>query len=260
MTHGIFSEGFVEADGFRIRYMRAGAGEPLVCLHGAGGPRVSAALDALTGKFDVIAFEMPGFGESAVNDRTATAQDMARTMSSAVEALGIKQYNILGNSFGAKIALYVAIDRPETIRTVVLLSPAAIRSTPRTFEGEPTPELLYAHPDRHKITPPAAEIVSKQRALVQRLSGPPRDEAFEAQLRGLTVPMLVLFGTRDRITPPENGRIYRALMPKSNLVFIYDAAHAIDADRPEAVVEVVADYINRHDSFLVTQANGMIHP
>ncbi len=256
----MFSEAFVEADGFSIRYLSAGEGEPLVCVHGAGGLRISRALELLSARHKVYALELPGFGQSAVNDRTADTEEMARTVAAFAAAVGLAKFNLWGNSFGAKIALQLTVQNPESVRTLILVSPAAIRTTPRPVQGEPTPELLYAQPEKHTIAPVSAEVSAKQRALVQRLSGPPRDEKFEASIKGLEVPTLVLFGTRDRLTPPENGRIYRQLMPKSSLMMIYDAAHAVDADRPEAVCEVVGDYIERHDSFLVTRQNGMIHP
>jgi len=59
-----FAEKFIEADGFRIRYCEAGQGAPLLHLHGAGGLRLSPAHDLLARHFRVIAFEMPGFGQS----------------------------------------------------------------------------------------------------------------------------------------------------------------------------------------------------
>src|SRR5258708_3009164 len=57
-----FREGFVEADGFRIRYAEAGEGAPLVHLHGAGGLRLSRTHDLLAREFRVNALEMTGFG------------------------------------------------------------------------------------------------------------------------------------------------------------------------------------------------------
>jgi pimeloyl-ACP methyl ester carboxylesterase len=57
-----FYEAYVEADGFRIRYLEAGHGPALLHLHGAGGVRLSPAHDLLAEKFRVIAIEMPGFG------------------------------------------------------------------------------------------------------------------------------------------------------------------------------------------------------
>jgi pimeloyl-ACP methyl ester carboxylesterase len=80
---GDFREGFVEADGFRIRYMEAGNGPALVHLHGAGGLRLSPAHDLLAKQFRVIAFEMPGFGASAENTKTQSMPELAATMAAA---------------------------------------------------------------------------------------------------------------------------------------------------------------------------------
>ena len=78
-----FREGFVEADGFRIRYMEAGQGTPLVHLHGAGGMRLTPGHDLLSRHCRVIAFEMPGFGSSPENTRTRTMAELAATMATA---------------------------------------------------------------------------------------------------------------------------------------------------------------------------------
>src|SRR6202048_2200515 len=100
-----FSEGHVEADGFRIRYMEAGDGAPLVHLHGAGGLRLTPGHDLLSRQFRVIAFEMPGFGQSPENTRTRTMAELAATMAKALGNLGIVSYNLMGTSFGGKTAL-----------------------------------------------------------------------------------------------------------------------------------------------------------
>jgi hypothetical protein len=41
---------------------------------------------------------------------------------------------------------------------------------------------------------------------------------------------------------------------------VYDAGHAVDADRPEAFVSVVSDFLQRHEAFLVNRQSGLIHP
>src|SRR5437763_13050605 len=78
-----FREGFVEADGFRIRYMEAGQGPALIHLHGAGGLRLSSAHDLLASEFRVIDLEMPGFGASAENTKTQSMPELAATMAAA---------------------------------------------------------------------------------------------------------------------------------------------------------------------------------
>src|SRR6266478_5844003 len=91
-----FREGHVEADGFRIRYMEAGDGVPLVHLHGAGGLRLTPGHDLLSRHFRVIALEMPGFGQSPENSRTRNMPELASTIGRAVGNLGIDSFNLMG--------------------------------------------------------------------------------------------------------------------------------------------------------------------
>jgi pimeloyl-ACP methyl ester carboxylesterase len=49
-------------------------------------------------------------------------------------------------------------------------------------------------------------------------------------------------------------------MPNSHLVFVYDAGHAISTDRPEAFTEVVADFLERHEAFVISRTPTVINP
>jgi pimeloyl-ACP methyl ester carboxylesterase len=259
-----FKEGHVEADGFRIRYMEAGDGPPLVHLHGAGGLRLTPGHDLLSRQFRVIAFEMPGFGLSHENTRTLDMAELAATMGKAVEALGIDSFNLMGTSFGGKTALWSAIQQRERVLALVLEAPAAIRpagAQPPSGSPEEMARRLYAHPERLPPIPlPDPAVQAKTRQLVSRLRGPDRDADLERQLAGLTTPTLVLFGTVDRVIPPDMGHIYKELMPNCHLVFVYDAGHAISTDRPEAFAEVVVDFLERHEAFVISRTPTVIHP
>lgn len=258
----MFEERSVEADGFDIRYLEAGDGSPLVCLHGAGGLRLSRTHERLAASHRVIAFELPGFGRSPTNERTASLGELARTMQAAVTALNLERFSLWGISFGGKLALSLAVQAPERIEALVLAAPAAIR---RSGGGLPSPAelpaLLYAHPERRlDTTPLTPEVDAKQRELVGRLIGPPRDGELEHAMRELQVPTLVLFGTEDRLTPPELGRHYREIMPNCQFVIVYDAAHAIYDDRPEAFAAIVRDFLEQHEEFVVRRASGLLYP
>ena len=259
-----FRESFVEADGFRIRYMEAGGGPPLVHLHGAGGLRLSPAHDLLAKQFRVIAFEMPGFGASAENTRTQSMPELAGTMAAAAGKLGLDRFNLMGTSFGGKTALWLAVQSPERVLALVLESPAAIRpegAAPPPSSPAEMARLLYAYPERQPPAPPVDPAIrAKTQRLVARLRGPDRDRDLEAGLPQLAVPTLVVFGTRDRMIPPEIGHFYKELIPNCHLVFVYDAGHAVDAERPEAFVEVVADFLERHEAFIISRTETVIHP
>ncbi len=259
-----FREGFVEADGFRIRYMEAGEGPALVHLHGAGGLRLTPAHNLLARQFRVIAFEMPGFGKSAENTRTKSMPEMAATMAAAADKLGLDRFDLMGTSFGGKTALWLALQQPERVLAVVLEAPAAIRqkgARPSSGTPEERARQLYAHPERMPALPaPDPTVQAKQQALVRRLAGPDRDPELETQLRNLAAPTLVLFGTYDRLIAPEMGHFYKELIPNCHLVFVYDAGHAIGAERPEAFVEVVADFLERHEAFIISRTETVINP
>ncbi len=258
----MFTERFVAADGFDIRYLEAGDGPPLVCLHGAGGLRLSRAHELLAERHRVIAFETPGFGPSPPNERSGSLAELAGTMGAAVTALEIERFSLWGISFGGKLALSLAVQAPERLEALVLAAPAAIRDA---SGGLPSPAdlpgLLHAHPERRlDTTAPSPEVAAKQLELVGRLIGPPRDAELESAMRELQVPTLVLFGTEDRLTPPELGRHYREILPNCQFVIVYDAAHAIYDDRPEAFAAIVNDFLEHREQFVVRRESGLLYP
>ncbi len=265
VSGALFTEGYVEADGFRIRYREAGQGEPLVSLHGAGGMKLYRSHALLAEQYRVIVFEVPGFGHSPANERSQSMPELAHTMAQAVENLGLERCNLMGNSFGGKLALWMAVQQPERMQALILVAPAAIRPAgglpPSAFSPEELMARLYAHPERQAPLPPLDPAIrAKQQALVRRVMGPPRDEALESRMPGLNVPVLVLFGTMDRMIPPEMGRLYCEKLPNCHLILVYDAGHEVDADRPEAFVSVVSDFLQHHEAFLVNRQSGLINP
>jgi pimeloyl-ACP methyl ester carboxylesterase len=90
-------------------------------------------------------------------------------------------------------------------------------------------------------------------------SAPP-DPELERRLSEVATPTLVLFGTGDRAGTQETGRRYAERMPDGHLVFVYDATGAIAHDRPEAFAEVVADFLERHEAFVISRTSTVIHP
>jgi hypothetical protein len=55
-------------------------------------------------------------------------------------------------------------------------------------------------------------------------------------------------------------RLYRERIPNSNIVFVYDAGHLIEAERPEALVNAVSDYVELREAFIVGRQTGIINP
>ena len=190
--------------------------------------------------------------------------DLASTMAQAIKNLGLDTFNLMGTSFGGKTALWLALQAPARVLALVLEAPAAIRqegTKPPSSSPEEMARRLYAHPERLAAIPmPDPAVQAKTRPLVLRLRGPDRDADLESRLPDLATPTLVLFGTLDAVIPPAMGHFYKELMLSSHLVFVYDAGHAISTDRPEAFAEVVVDFLERHDAFVISRTETVIHP
>jgi pimeloyl-ACP methyl ester carboxylesterase len=262
---GAFTEGSVDVDGFTVRYFEAGEGEPLVALHGAGGPEFSIPLNLLALERRVILLEMPGYGDK-VNDVHQSIEELAESVANAIEAIGLDRYQLLGTSFGGATAAYIAAAHPDRIISLVLEAPAAFREG----AGNPmdaTPEQMVANfranPTRvPAFSPPDPEKTARTWPLVERLlaSQPVFDEGLAEKLSTCPVRTLVLFGDRDGVIPPQNGQTFRRLMPNCILIYVHGSAHAIQFDRPEAFTDVVSDFLNRGWQFLIPEESTVINP
>jgi pimeloyl-ACP methyl ester carboxylesterase len=248
----------------RVIYRELGTGDPLVVLHGAGGPNFVPAFEGIAASMRVIYLELPGFGGSPADESTRDLEDLAGSVADALAELALDSYALLGTSFGGAVAAWIAGLRPDGITRLILESPAAFRPN-----DEPLPDLspeevqraLYAHPERTRQgPPPPPAVVEKQLRFVRRILASSDSAALAERLRGLPVPTMVMFGTRDGLIPPEMGRRYKELIPNCDLVYVYDSAHAIASDRPEAYVDLVTDFLARGEAHIVNLRSGVIHP
>ena len=259
-----FTEGYVDADGFRIRYLEAGRGSPVVMLHGVGGLILSKVHGELAKKYRVVAFEMPGFGQSPANARSRSVKDLARTMAHAAAQLGLDTYALIGVSFGGRVALWQALQAPQRVEPLALIAPTAVVPegyTLRFVAPDQAGSLQLACPEKAPTQPsldPAT--LTKEMALMQRLHGSGRDTELEEKLGQVRTQTLVVFGTADETVPPEMGRTYRERVPNCHYVLVYDAGHAVAAERPEALTNTLIDFLDLRETFIVSRRDGRINP
>jgi pimeloyl-ACP methyl ester carboxylesterase len=101
--------------------------------------------------------------------------------------------------------------------------------------------------------------LAPDRVLAVVLETPPAMRSGELDVPGArTIPTLVLVGTRSGEVGA--GRVVAERIPGCQLVFVYDAGPAIGVERPEAYAEVVTDFLERHEAFVVSRAETVIHP
>ena len=118
---------FLEVNGVRLHYVERGAGDPLVLLHGNGSMiqdfESSGLIDLAAKHYRVIVFDRPGFGHS---DRPRnvfwTPDAQAELIKRALERLGVSNAIVLGHSWGASVAVALALKYPDLVRGLVLAS------------------------------------------------------------------------------------------------------------------------------------------
>jgi pimeloyl-ACP methyl ester carboxylesterase len=118
---------FLEIDGVRLHYVERGSGEPLVLLHGNGSmiqDFVSSGLvDLAARNYRVIVVDRPGFGHSSRPRNVVWTPDaQAQLIRRGLERLGVSQAIVLGHSWGASVAVALALKFPEMVRGLVLAS------------------------------------------------------------------------------------------------------------------------------------------
>jgi pimeloyl-ACP methyl ester carboxylesterase len=236
----IFQESYIEAGGFRIKCLAAGQGDPVVILDSISGG-ISKLQDVLVQRFSVVGLELPGFGSSPANTKSSSVKDLAKVVGQATERIIPGKYTLIGTSFGANVALWHTLQAPDRVDALVLISPTTLLP-----KGNP------AVGDR--------EISAKERELITRIGGSIHDGEAESRLSEIQCPTLVIFGSRDGLVAAGAASTYRREIPNSHLSLVYDAGHLIGAERPEALINTVVDYVERRETFVVSRQSGLINP
>lgn len=111
-------------DGLNYYYAVYGKGEPLLLLHGGLGTTDMFApiLPKLTGNRTIIAVDLQGHGRTALGERPFSLEAMGDDMAAIVKALGYAKVDVMGYSLGGGVAFRMAVQHPETVRRLVLVS------------------------------------------------------------------------------------------------------------------------------------------
>ena len=257
-----FKQGRVEAGVFSVRYWQAGQGRPVIMLDQTGW-RDTPLHQALAEKYQVFSLELPGMGESDVNTVSQSVGELATVAAHAAAALTKERYTIIGTSSVAHVALWQAIQSPDQVEALILVSPTVIK--PAVGDGGVTAQQshdsMFAHrANAQKFAPLNTDAFTKELELMRRLKVGVHDAQAESRLADVHCPTLAIFGRNDRLVSPEAARVYREKIPNCNIAIVYDAGHCIVGDRPEALVNSVVDYAEHWETFIVGHQSGVINP
>ena len=250
--------------GVAVGATEVGSGRPLVLLHSLLADRGSfdRIVGPLSTDFRVLTLDLPGFGAST--PLTGGLGDFADHMAEAIgQVAGGEPLMILGNGFGAFIALQLAIDHPALAAKLVLADGGAAFSEEgrAAFRGMASAAAakglasIEAVAMRRLFAP--SFQADNPRLMAERRRAFLRTDAdvFQAACRALAaldlrasaaqvrIPTLVLVGEEDEATPPAMSRELAALLPDARLDVLGGCAHVPQLQAPDAFLDAVLPFL-----------------
>jgi pimeloyl-ACP methyl ester carboxylesterase len=266
----------VRARGTRVSIVEAGAGDPVVCIHGLGGTKASflPTISALADAYRVIALDLPGFGDS--DKPLAAAYDapyFARKVRDLLDALGIGRAHLVGNSMGGRVAIELGLIEPRRVGAVVLLSPALAWLRERRYKWllptivprlgliQPTPRAI-AEPIIRRLVPggndgwSAAGVDEFLRAYLDPrgraafyaaarniyMDEPHGERGLWTRLAQMSPETLFVWGRHDGLVPPAFRKHVERVLPAARHVEL-DCGHVPQLERPRETHRAIRDFL-----------------
>ena len=240
-----------------IAYFTGGSGRPLIHLHGASGVRPNAGLEALAESVTLYMPVLPGFDGTSGIDGVASMETLADLVADFIDKEIGEAVDVLGLSFGGWLGAWLAVRHPSKVGQLCLENPAGFRPDSMAAPSS-DPELrkqqMYAYPDRLPPETKSEDVLAKNRAMLGHYHGKTSFDAdLAAQLSKIECLTLIMHGTRDGRVPEEAVQLLKREIPRSHLIYIYDAAHSLETDQPARFAHLVSDFMERAEAFLVNQ-------
>ncbi|MFC7339817.1 alpha/beta fold hydrolase [Saccharopolyspora griseoalba] len=245
----------------------AGSGAPVLMLHGIGGAAdaFAAQMSGFPG-YRTLAWDAPGYGDSADLPGEPVLDDYAETVVSILRGLDAAPAHLLGVSWGGVIATRVALEAPDVLRSLVLADSS--RGSGRTDRGRKAMAtrveelrrrgaVAFAEQRGPRLPAPDADprAVEQVVGLMSRVrltgyrnaAGVMAATDHSAQLASISTPTLVIVGEQDRVTGVDESRALADGIPAARFEVIRGAGHAANQEKPEEFNRRVRQFLSDVD-------------
>jgi pimeloyl-ACP methyl ester carboxylesterase len=238
------------------RVLRAGTGDPVVFLHGAGPLVWTPLLEALAAEHTVYAPEHPGANQTDLA-HLHDMWDLALFYDELLDALELPTTALIGHSFGGMVAAEVAANSRHRIDRLVLIAPIGFWR-----DDTPIPDIAGISPARRvelmlhdssgplaatmlpaKDDPQALFEAAVQMASVLHFIWPLPDKGLKRRLYRVTAPTLLIWGARDQMVPPVYAEEFLSRLADSRLELVENAGHLPQLEQPAATCERVLEFL-----------------
>ena len=254
----------------RIWWEEEGApdGDAVLLVQGLGYPgamwyRVTPYLT----EYRTLWFDNRGVGRTGVPTGPYPVEVMADDAAAVLDAAGVDAAHVIGASMGGFIAQELALRHPDRVRSLVLgctatggpemapAEPAALEMVAARAQMTPAEAAEAAVPFVYAADTPRARI---EEDFAVRARIPTTPEGYTNQVLGvmswagahdrvgsLSMPVLVITGTADRLVNPDNSKLLADAIPGAELVLLDGASHVFFTDQPEAAGDAIVSFLRR---------------
>ena len=248
-------------NGLSADVQRAGAGSPLVFLHGRSGRYWGDFLDGLAQSFEVIAPLHPGIKDEADLTVFDSVHDLVLFYDDLFKALGLDRPTLMGHSFGGMVASEYAAHFPDKVEKLVLIDALGLwrDETPvSAIDSVPpgrVPAVLFADPAQESVQTMLAvpeDPAAQAGTMLERMATvaatnhfiwPIPDRNLERRLHRVENPTLLVWGEQDAYVPSYYAQLFEAKLSNAETVTLADAGHHPHVEASELALASVARFL-----------------
>jgi pimeloyl-ACP methyl ester carboxylesterase len=256
------SSGYAPVNGLKIYYEVHGTGDPIVLLHGAYmtiDMNWAAVIPELSKTRKVIVLELQGHGRTADINRPFSYNALANDVAGVMKHLKIESADVLGYSFGGTVAYALAIQNPELVKKLIIVSSVykyngwipELRSMLASFQ----PNFFDQTPLMPAYKSIAPDTAYWHKFVAKMIEFDKQDyDLGDQKVKAIKSPVLLVMGDNDGVDLNHTATAYRLLgggvsgdvagLPKSQLAIIPGKTHVGLMMEPTAVMSVVTNFLN----------------
>jgi 3-oxoadipate enol-lactonase len=255
---------YTTVDGLRLHYVQEGQGADLLLIHGLGGNLHDwdACVPELARYHRVTRFDARGFGESDKPAGPYSPQLFAKDLAGLFQACGIVCAHIVGISMGGVIAQRFALDFPERVTSLTLISTSSEVGAQAHEAWEKTASIIEERGfssnlnAAQRVFAPSFEKAHPEvvQAMAARTAGnAPHAYAaaaraiggynWTAELSRVQAPTLIVQGVEDVLTPPGGSIKMSRVLPRARLLMFPDCGHAVPEEKPDLLIRTLLAFL-----------------
>ena len=221
----------------------------LVILHGWGRALnewvpIAKSISGYT----VTLLDLPGFGLSEGADEALDTYGYTKLVKEFLRKIEINKCVLVGHSFGGRIATIIAAENPEMIEKLVLVDSGGIEIKSVKIRAKIVFYKVFLKPIKKLIPKGVRRLYGSSDYRV--LSGILRQSFIKIVNQDLRylfpkikVPVLILWGSNDRVLPVSYVKIYRSLIMQAGIRIIWEADHRPYITKPKEFLQILKEYI-----------------